>query len=88
MTILEMLQQSAILTLLGMTVVFVFLWVMIICVSLTGRLIHRMGWDKDLHPQKSPAASGAQNISPEIVAAISAALTEHRKQNKREAASE
>jgi Na+-transporting methylmalonyl-CoA/oxaloacetate decarboxylase gamma subunit len=41
MTILEMLKQSAILTLLGMTIVFVFLWVMIGCVSMAGRLTHR-----------------------------------------------
>jgi oxaloacetate decarboxylase gamma subunit len=48
MTILEMLEQSAVLTFLGMAVVFLFLWLMIICVNLTGRLIHQMGWDKDI----------------------------------------
>jgi oxaloacetate decarboxylase gamma subunit len=55
MTILEMLQQSVILTILGMTVVFVFLWIMILCVNLTGRVIHRMGWDRDVSPEKSGA---------------------------------
>jgi Na+-transporting methylmalonyl-CoA/oxaloacetate decarboxylase gamma subunit len=36
MTIFEMLQQSAVLTILGMTVVFVFLWIMVVCVNLSG----------------------------------------------------
>jgi oxaloacetate decarboxylase gamma subunit len=80
MTIIEMLQQSAILTLLGMAVVFMFLWLMIICVNMTGRLIHRMNWDMDVRPQE-PAIS-AQNdgtAAPEIAAAITAAVTEYRK---------
>jgi Na+-transporting methylmalonyl-CoA/oxaloacetate decarboxylase gamma subunit len=37
MTITEMFEQSAILTVLGMTVVFIFLWLMIICVNLVGK---------------------------------------------------
>ncbi|MDR1596327.1 MAG: OadG family protein [Treponema sp.] len=43
-----MLEQSGILTVLGMAVVFVFLWVMIVCVTLVGKLIHRLGWDQDI----------------------------------------
>jgi oxaloacetate decarboxylase gamma subunit len=78
MTIIEMLQQSAVLTLLGMTIVFAFLWIMIICVSLAGRLIRQMGWDKDVQP-KEPVVSGTQSVGPELVAAITAAVTEHRK---------
>jgi oxaloacetate decarboxylase gamma subunit len=83
MTILEMLEQSAILTLLGMAVVFAFLWLMIICVNMVGRLVHNMGWDKDVRPQEpeTPAAD-AQNggtAPPEVTAAITAAVTEHRK---------
>ena len=35
MTIMEMLQQSVFLTVLGMAVVFVFLWLMIVCMVLT-----------------------------------------------------
>jgi oxaloacetate decarboxylase gamma subunit len=37
MTILEMLEQSLILTILGMAVVFAFLWLMIICVNWVGK---------------------------------------------------
>jgi oxaloacetate decarboxylase gamma subunit len=47
MTILEMLQQSTILTVLGMAVVFLFLWMMIVCVNAVGKLIHKMGWDRE-----------------------------------------
>jgi oxaloacetate decarboxylase gamma subunit len=80
MTILEMLQQSMVLTLLGMAVVFAFLWLMIICVNITGRLIQRMGWDKDVRSQEPAApAAGAGTTPPEITAAITAAVTEYRK---------
>ena len=48
MTIAEMLEQSAILTFLGMTVVFVFLWIMIICINAVGKIVHKMGWDSDI----------------------------------------
>jgi sodium pump decarboxylase gamma subunit len=47
MTILEMLQQSAVLTVLGMAIVFLFLWMMIVCVNAVGKLIHRKGWGRE-----------------------------------------
>jgi oxaloacetate decarboxylase gamma subunit len=79
MTILMMLQQSTILTILGMTVVFAFLWLMILCVGWVGKLVHRMGWDKDVQepPKIPPKKAGA--VTPEIASAISAAVTEFRK---------
>ena len=46
MTIIEMLEQSALLTVLGMAIVFAFLWFMILCVNLTAKLVHKMGWDR------------------------------------------
>lgn len=81
MTILEMLQQSTILTVLGMSVVFVFLWVMIICMNLTAKLIRKLSVDKDIKQPKyeSPAKSG-KTVNPEITAAISAAVTEYQKE--------
>jgi oxaloacetate decarboxylase gamma subunit len=78
MTIAEMLKQSAILTLLGMTVVFMFLWIMIICVNLTGKAIHKMGMDKDV--RQPPAARTAD--PSEVTAAITAAVSEYRKGEK------
>jgi oxaloacetate decarboxylase gamma subunit len=85
MTISEMLGQSAILTVLGMAVVFAFLWFMIICVNMAAKLVHKTGWDKDvrqslntpLPPKKTGGAAG-----PEITAAITAAVTEYREQEK------
>jgi oxaloacetate decarboxylase gamma subunit len=80
MTILEMLEQSAVLTVLGMAIVFLFLWLMIICVNLTGRLIHKMGWDKDVPaPETAPPKQPDGTVKPDIVAVISAAVQEYRK---------
>ncbi|MDR0403503.1 MAG: OadG family protein [Treponema sp.] len=82
MTIPEMLHQSAILTVLGMAVVFVFLWIMIVCVNLVGRLIRSRGWDKDVRPQTPTGAGGARKAGttpPEVTAAITTAIVEHRK---------
>ena len=83
MTIMEMLQQSAVLTVLGMTVVFVFLWIMIVCMNLTAKLIRKMGWDKDIEqPKYQPPPKLGGTVTPEITAAISAAVTEYQKRSK------
>ncbi|MDR1863066.1 MAG: OadG family protein [Treponema sp.] len=83
MTILEMLQQSAVLTLLGMTVVFLFLWLMIICVNVVGKLVHKMGWDKDVYPQSNRTPKNASGtVKPEITAAITGAVTEYKKKDR------
>jgi oxaloacetate decarboxylase gamma subunit len=81
MTILDMLEQSAILTALGMAVVFAFLWLMIVCVNLVGKLVRRMGWDKDVRPPENKAPKSAdQNAA--VTAAISAAVTRYREQEQ------
>jgi oxaloacetate decarboxylase gamma subunit len=78
MTIFEMLEQSTLLTVIGMAVVFAFLWIMIICINATAKLVHKMGWDKDAPPEtQAPKSTGKKTA--EITAAISAAVTEHRK---------
>jgi oxaloacetate decarboxylase gamma subunit len=83
MTIIEMLEQSAILTVLGMGVVFFFLWVMIICISLTGKLVHKIGWDKDVQPAGiAPSKQPDKTANSNVVAAISAAVQEHQKTEK------
>jgi oxaloacetate decarboxylase gamma subunit len=83
MTILEMLGQSGVLTLLGMGVVFGFLAIMIICVDLTGKLIHAIGADKDVLPGKAPAAAPAGNPANAgaTTAAITAAVAQYQKDN-------
>jgi oxaloacetate decarboxylase gamma subunit len=68
MTIVEMLQQSAVLTMLGMAVVFAFLWLMIICVTWVGKVVHQLGLDKDVLPQEAPAqvAPGTRSTTPVV----------------------
>ena len=79
MTISEMLVQSGILTLLGMGVVFVFLWLMIICISLAGRIIHKFGLDRDIKEAALAAEKKRAASPPPVAAAITAAVTEFRK---------
>jgi oxaloacetate decarboxylase gamma subunit len=83
MTIVDMLGQSGVLTLLGMGIVFGFLIIMIICVTLMGKIIHALGADKDLNqaapkPQAAAGTSGAANGAA-VAAAITAAVTEYQK---------
>jgi oxaloacetate decarboxylase gamma subunit len=82
MTIADMLGQSGVLTVLGMGIVFLFLIILIIAVTLAGKVIHSLGWDKDvLESAKTPApasVSGGSNHAA-VTAAISAAVTEYRK---------
>ncbi|MDR1046868.1 MAG: OadG family protein [Treponema sp.] len=81
MTIMDMLEQSAILTLLGMAVVFAFLWLMIVCVNWVGKLVHALGMDKDVLPQNEAPKNPGGAVRPETAAAISAAVTEYRKKD-------
>jgi oxaloacetate decarboxylase gamma subunit len=83
MTIAEMLEQSGVLTLLGMAVVFGFLALVIISVTVVGKIIHAIGADKDLD---APAAgAGSSPSSPvkatAVAAAITAAVTEYQNLN-------
>ncbi|MDR2049233.1 MAG: OadG family protein [Treponema sp.] len=79
MTIVEMLEQSGVLTLLGMGIVFGFLVILIISVSLVGKFIHAVGADKDLRqPAKAAEAVPAGNTGA-VTAAISAAVSEYQK---------
>ena len=78
MTIMEMFGQSAVLTVLGMGVVFSFLVIMVISVTLTGKVINVLGLNK------GPALAGVSAApvpatSAQITAAISAAVNEYRK---------
>ena len=81
MTIMEMLGQSGVLTLLGMGVVFGFLIIMVISITLVGKIIKALGLDRDVKLAKagSPASAGATDAG--VTAAISAAVNEYRKKN-------
>jgi oxaloacetate decarboxylase gamma subunit len=81
-----MLEQSGILTLLGMGIVFGFLAVMIICITLAGKIIHALGADKDvqasLQTAAPPAGSGVAGTAGAVTAAITAAVNEYRKEDR------
>ncbi len=80
MTIPEMLGQSAIMTVLGMGVVFSFLIILIIFMKLVEVLVKASGIDKEAATatSASPAsASPAQGNA--VVAAIAAAVSEKQK---------
>jgi oxaloacetate decarboxylase gamma subunit len=81
MTIAEMLGQSGVLTLLGMGIVFGFLVIMIISISVVGKIIHAIGADKDVAapPAGTAAASAGAGSNAAVTAAISAAVSEYRK---------
>jgi oxaloacetate decarboxylase gamma subunit len=78
MTIPEMFVQSTALAAVGMTMVFGFLIIMVICVTLMGKVIHAIGADKEDGPA-SQAAPAVQADSGALTAVITAAVTEHRK---------
>ena len=80
MTITEMLGQSGLLTLLGMSVVFGFIIIMILCMKLLHAIIHALKLDKE-EPAKTTVASTpapAASADGAIIAAIAAAV--HDKQ--------
>jgi oxaloacetate decarboxylase gamma subunit len=84
MTVVEMLEQSGALTLLGMGIVFGFLVILIVCVTLAGKLIHAAGLDKDAGALPKPVASAGPSTAAKttaVTAAITAAVTEYRKEH-------
>jgi oxaloacetate decarboxylase gamma subunit len=77
MTISEMLGQSGVLTLMGMGTVFLFLVILVLCVSAMGSIFQILGKNK---AEMAPGAVPAGAISPDpTIAAITAAVTEYRK---------
>jgi oxaloacetate decarboxylase gamma subunit len=81
MTIDQMFNQSGVLALLGMSVVFCFLIILIAVISMAGRFIHSLGLDRDLSA-KTVTAPVTGGIDGAVVAAISGALKAHRKQRR------
>ena len=77
MTIVEMLGQSAILTCLGLAVVFTFLVIMILVMYASSALIKALKLDKKEKKAEEGNASSAQN-NEAVIAAIAAAV--HDKQ--------
>ena len=84
MSIGEMLGQSAVLTLLGMCVVFSFLIILIGCMNLLRAFVKAKGWDKEEKAEvaSAPAAvASAPSVDTNaIVAAIATAVREQENQ--------
>jgi oxaloacetate decarboxylase gamma subunit len=81
MTIAQMFNQSGVLALLGMSVVFGFLIILVVVITVAGRIIHAAGLDKELSVKPAPAANVVSGgVDGAVVAAISAALKAHRKE--------
>ena len=81
MTITEMLGQSGVLAVLGMSVVFGFLVTMIIAIMVVGKIMQVSGAGKDVATAAGPAAPAARGNDAPVTAAISAAVNEYRKSN-------
>jgi oxaloacetate decarboxylase gamma subunit len=80
MTILDMLGQSSVLTVLGIGVVFAFLIIMIICLTLVHKLVQILKLDVEKSAGANASAGGAlasaqQNTVPVSNSAIVAAIT-------------
>ena len=77
MTITGMLGQSGLLTLLGMCVVFSFIIILIICMTIMKSVIRALKLDKE-EPAKTPVASApaasAAGNDGAVIAAIAAAV--------------
>ncbi|MDR0684626.1 MAG: OadG family protein [Spirochaetaceae bacterium] len=82
MTIAQMFNQSGVLALLGMSVVFGFLIILVVVISVAGRIIHALGLDKELSaaPAVNAVSGGAGGVDGAVVAAITAAVKAYRKE--------
>lgn len=79
MTIIDMLQQSLFLTLLGMGVVFFFLIILIVFMILSHKVLHTLKLDKEAAgPQKPSAPPAATGQDGAVIAAIAAAIRERQ----------
>jgi len=80
MTIFGMLEQSGVLTLLGMGVVFSFLVILIFAITAMGKIVSKFVPEKEGKPAVSTVQRTGNDAS--VTAAISAAVNEYRKNNK------
>ena len=82
MTIMEMLGQSGVLAVLGMSVVFGFLVIMIIAITVVGKIMQTMEVKGAAAPVKAAAiAPAVSGNDASVTAAIAAAVNEYRKIN-------
>ena len=85
MTIFDMLGQSSVLTVLGMGIVFGFLVIMVLCVSIMGKIFSALGKKNDAGDAlKSSVVTAVltATTSAATTAAISAAVHQYRQDSK------
>lgn len=84
MTIADMLEQSGVLALLGMGIVFSFLVILVFAITATGKIIGKFAKEEEAVPIPVPAQQGAvtaQGNNGAITAAITAAVNRYRQEN-------
>ena len=81
MTILEMLGQSGIMTLLGMGIVLSFLTILVVIISQVGKLMTVKGFEENTAVLTSSKAVATTQVddSAQITAAITVAINEYKK---------
>ena len=87
MTIMEMVEQSAMLTVLGVGIVFSFLTIMIIAVTLMGKIIRYLESGKNIKAQEAATQAAADTTVKKAnngatIAAITVAVNEYRKSHE------
>ena len=81
MTIMEMLRESAVLTVFGVGIVFSFLILLVISITLLSKIIRALDSSKNAQVKGTATADAAVQTRENgpIIAAITAAVTEYRK---------
>lgn len=79
MTIPEMMNQSGLLTVLGVGVVFAFLIILIFCMKLVEFFVKKAGLDKEGGDASSTVSVNSAGQDKAVVAAIVAAVNEKQK---------
>lgn len=90
MTISQMLEQSGLLTLLGMAVVFAFIIILIVCMNLLHCVVHAFKLDKDevkpvaksaVKAVSKPVAAASNNAVDKMAIVAAIAMAVHEKEN-------
>ena len=75
MSVGSMVDQSLIIMVVGLTIVFLFLMILIFFVNFNQKIVAKFGWDKEPEPEKKKAPSGDNKA---VVAAIGAAVSKYK----------
>lgn len=71
MPVSELIRQSLVIMVVGLSIVFLFLIILILSVDLSHTIIHKFGLDKEEKPTNDSSSRGDPNIPVVIGAAVS-----------------